>query len=465
MSNANLIYRSILSAIVILLLTSPSKSSDLSLDKFDVDLKIHYRLPNNTWLTSEPINNMGSDEEYIIQKRHFLQKNKSILAIDLWNISESVTIDDWLQEYSYYLNIVDSQSSASTFKYSNKVLKIFFQEYPQYNYDEISIYWEEGSKVYRVLYISRDNHLYIKEVRELLLSLRDQKGNVIFESLPDAFRNIEGNEKREADSQDCCGYHDPNPNYFSCYGCGNCTWWSLYSRPDLNGVVTGNASQWLSQAQGAGRPTGSTPEVDSICCDNDFGGYGHVSYVIQVVGDGAKVTEMWYPDGCENVCCQVCDWRTYSSSQVNGFIYGEGDRYSCQYHSQNPNDEHGMNPDQIETFTIRFSNTGTDTWVPGSGDHNVKLVSCSENGAQVPSCMYPGSGHGWESGEVVKQISITVSPGAVAEFSFDAKAPSTPGVYRVYFRLWHSTAGLLPGWGGAHFYIYVPFSGSYCPCQ
>ena len=43
--------------------------------------------------------------------------------------------------------------------------------------------------------------------------------------------------------QGICFAADPNP-------VGQCTWYALGRRPDLAGIVDGNASQWLEKAAG-----------------------------------------------------------------------------------------------------------------------------------------------------------------------------------------------------------------------
>ncbi len=48
-----------------------------------------------------------------------------------------------------------------------------------------------------------------------------------------------------------------------------------------------------------------------------------------------------------------------------------------------------------------------------------------------------------------------VDPGQNGWFSFEGRAPSAPGDYRIYFRLNHGRDGLIEDWGGMHFLVRV----------
>jgi len=71
--------------------------------------------------------------------------------------------------------------------------------------------------------------------------------------------------------------------------------WKVYqtygSMPYWGGV--GNANQWVSDAQRAGIPTGSTPRVDSVAIWM-HGYYGHAMWVEQVSGDMIYVSQYNY---------------------------------------------------------------------------------------------------------------------------------------------------------------------------
>ncbi len=95
---------------------------------------------------------------------------------------------------------------------------------------------------------------------------------------------------------------------------GYCTWYVAQKRTVSWG---GNAGQWYSDAQSAGRPVGKTPQVGAIMVTNESY-YGHVAYVESVNADGSfTVSEMNYAGW------GVVDYRTVSPGSVPliGFIY------------------------------------------------------------------------------------------------------------------------------------------------
>jgi surface antigen len=79
-------------------------------------------------------------------------------------------------------------------------------------------------------------------------------------------------------------------NRTSQQGSGECTDWALYRRPDLAGVVSGNAQNWTAGARAAGRTVSKTPSQGALMVLQ--GGVmgasvstGHVAYVESVQRD------------------------------------------------------------------------------------------------------------------------------------------------------------------------------------
>jgi len=73
-------------------------------------------------------------------------------------------------------------------------------------------------------------------------------------------------------------------------GSGECTDWALYKRPDLRGIVSGNAQEWTAQARNAGRPVSKTPSQGAVMVLQGgvlgaFASTGHVAYVESVQRD------------------------------------------------------------------------------------------------------------------------------------------------------------------------------------
>lgn len=85
---------------------------------------------------------------------------------------------------------------------------------------------------------------------------------------------------------------------------GYCTFWAKSQRPDLPRGL-GNANTWFARATSMGVPTGTIPRVGAVATTTR-GSEGHVSIVVEVLGDKIYVSEMnvegwnilsyaWYP--------------------------------------------------------------------------------------------------------------------------------------------------------------------------
>lgn len=117
-----------------------------------------------------------------------------------------------------------------------------------------------------------------------------------------------------------CGPHDNDPNRY-----GNCTWYARYKMPEVEGICTGNASQWFIHAQNGGLLTGQTPIVGSIAVfnwyDSNDENLGHLAYVEQVNDEGSfYVTEMgWNTWDC--IHTPTIAYTNSSFDDLIGFIY------------------------------------------------------------------------------------------------------------------------------------------------
>jgi surface antigen len=79
-------------------------------------------------------------------------------------------------------------------------------------------------------------------------------------------------------------------------GRGECTDWALYRRPDLGGVVSGNAQNWTAEARAAGRTVSKTPSPGALMVLQGgvmgaFKSTGHVAYVESVNSTSFVVSE------------------------------------------------------------------------------------------------------------------------------------------------------------------------------
>ena len=101
-------------------------------------------------------------------------------------------------------------------------------------------------------------------------------------------------------AQDYCqvglSYRTYDPNNAQEQGRGQCTDWALYRRPDLAGVVNGNAQAWTAEASAAGRTVSKTPSPGALMVlqPGVMGAgvpTGHVAYVESVSAGSFVISE------------------------------------------------------------------------------------------------------------------------------------------------------------------------------
>jgi surface antigen len=119
------------------------------------------------------------------------------------------------------------------------------------------------------------------------------------------------------DEQDVCFANNPNP-------VGQCTWYAEGRRPDLLGIVHGNAAEWLSAAKGR-VPEGSQPVVGAIAVwgpdVGPAGVVGHVGYVAAISGSRVLIDDSnWRPTPWSPGLQVHEHWEPANSP--SGYIYG-----------------------------------------------------------------------------------------------------------------------------------------------
>lgn len=101
---------------------------------------------------------------------------------------------------------------------------------------------------------------------------------------------------------------------------GQCTWYAAGRRPDLDGIVWGNAGNWLREAHGH-VPEGSTPVVGAVAVWLPYhgGAYGagHVAYVAAVSGSSVTVEDFNWGTPSESF-----HRHSVPASWISGYIYG-----------------------------------------------------------------------------------------------------------------------------------------------
>lgn len=113
------------------------------------------------------------------------------------------------------------------------------------------------------------------------------------------------------DSQGVCFADNPFP-------VGQCTWYAAGRRPDLVGIVHGDASEWLAAASG-GLPEGSRPAVGAIAVFP--GSPGHVAYVAAISGSRVLLDDSNWRATPWSPWLQVHEhWE--AARAASGYIYG-----------------------------------------------------------------------------------------------------------------------------------------------
>ncbi len=86
-------------------------------------------------------------------------------------------------------------------------------------------------------------------------------------------------------------------------------------------------------------------------------------------------------------------------------------------------------PGQVASVTLRFANTGTETWQQGFAGKQLNL------GIVGDSLGFAEMAVGWLSANrIATTVEQAVAPGGVGTFTFQVKAPNAPGSYRLPLR-------------------------------
>ena len=124
----------------------------------------------------------------------------------------------------------------------------------------------------------------------------------------------------------------------------------------------------------------------------------------------------------------VIDGRTWLEDQGVYLLVTSAGGYHSAWAAQSPYPT--MAPGSISgPLMIQFLNTGTATWIKGALGQQANLGVVNDNN------MWSPLGIGWLSANrVAAQTEAAVGPGGIATFTFQVRAPSTPGVYRIALR-------------------------------
>jgi surface antigen len=129
---------------------------------------------------------------------------------------------------------------------------------------------------------------------------------------------VAGAPGASCDGQGVCFAENPNP-------VGQCTWYAEGRRPDVLGIVHGNAGGWLDAAKGR-LPEGWFPVVGALAVwlphHDGVGDLGHVGYVAAVSEEGRILIDdsNWRPTPTSPGLQIHEHW--VSAASPSGYIYG-----------------------------------------------------------------------------------------------------------------------------------------------
>jgi glucose/arabinose dehydrogenase len=87
-----------------------------------------------------------------------------------------------------------------------------------------------------------------------------------------------------------------------------------------------------------------------------------------------------------------------------------------------------LRPNATVAYTLRFRNTGTETWQRGVAGRQVNLGVAGDSTAPADA----GMAVGWlNANRVATTVEASVAPNAIGTFTFTIRAPATPGSYRL----------------------------------
>jgi len=284
------------------------------------------RYPPRDWAVRIDFENAGRPE-YVIRRRvTFSGPGRALIMVDLWRDTSGLGLMEWVHRHRRFLFPQDviPPDRPNARVVGTSALFMMEPETVQSPARLTTVALKRG-KVFRISYIGADAGRSESVYRAMLASFRvplgsQRTGAQVPEVFPKPWTKawLMGDEA-------CCGYESPG-NPYLCYNCGNCTWWAWSKRPDLPPFM-GNAKDWGDRARAAGYPVGPDPQVGDIVviqpgAQRVSSEYGHVAYVEELLGGGRfRVSEMWYPNGCDGECCKVCYDYVFHTGEGVEFIH------------------------------------------------------------------------------------------------------------------------------------------------
>ena len=333
--------------------------------------------PSTGWRATIALENDDKPEHVIRRRTAFLGPQRSEIHIDVWAEESGLTLTEWFDTYQRPYLRDDSMVFSRGISVAGVPAILAIEPQNEVSPARVMAVLEADSTIYRLTYSASDAGLGVDTYRRMLRSFEFTGVSDTVDALPATPQDIFVGPL--ADSS-CCGYSDSG-NPYGCYSCGNCTWWASFKGSYLPDTSWGNAWQWKQAAISEGFSVGTTPQANTVVVfqpgvQGVDSTYGHVAYVESVDGSNFVVSEMWYPNGCDNVCCRVCTWRTYHSGTGVDFIYRPGT--TCSAPSLNSPGDGYVHTSTDRTITFSWSPPSNCT--PDGYTFRVKTVPDMDSG-------------------------------------------------------------------------------------
>jgi surface antigen len=239
-------------------------------------------------------------EHVIVEKARFGSGMGAKIEIDVWKDNSNMNLAQWVDTHESILGCTSQDLKEKTVSVQN-VDAFWIDTEGVQAYNSKKVFFKYGNKVFRISYLEKDQGA-ANEVFQHMLD------NFEFTVYTSSILQLSDDEKPDSDRKvyaKYCGKQADTcicgaDNLFPCCSNGgNCTWWAWQKACCVWGYdvgTSGNAWEWLGQAQATGHTYSTTPEVDTIAYmgrKERYAPLGHVAWVIGIEDDGSvKVSEM-----------------------------------------------------------------------------------------------------------------------------------------------------------------------------
>lgn len=315
----------ILIIILITLLPSEYLSGVVSAQSIDNGIKFHEELYGfsvnypEDWTVNKTITNFGRKDHVIETRYVFSRSITQGINIDIFPVTEELDVMAWYEKHQQQFLTLDTVVQNGLIIGGIDAIYVYasteVDAFPRHT----TILLHNGY-AYRIEYQQIGEESLLEIYRTFLTSFNlevIENSNTILFSLPvvEPYSLTENTPK----DQSCCGFTDPNPNFYSCSGYGNCVWWAKYKRPDTGGQIApgwGDAKYWSARAIEEGFTVNNTPAASALA-NWTTGGDNHVAYVESYSGGVARMSDM---DASDTVC-GIDYWNQTNFSGINFIHY------------------------------------------------------------------------------------------------------------------------------------------------